>query len=262
MPLGSRNRGSEEAGSGQASEMHRLSRTGDSLYQLLELEKSCTEEDVKKRYRRLALKYHPDKNPNNPEAEEKFKKINHAKSILTDEKKRVIYDKHGSLGLYIADQFGDEVVSTVMMFSSGWFQCLFWSCFALSGCCCCCCLCCCCNCCCGKFAPKIDEADDMPDLAEFEGNSDNEDSPEQTSGNRDTITIEPSMHWNPSPVRDGSPGNPVGSSNHTNEAIALPPPPLPPRRDAANEGTPLTQDGGKPVYSEDKAKRSPSPMNK
>ena len=51
-----------------------------------------------------------------------FKKINHAHSILTDEKKREIYDKYGSFGLYIAEQFGDEVVGHVMMFSSKWFQ--------------------------------------------------------------------------------------------------------------------------------------------
>ena len=51
-----------------------------------------------------------------------FKKIKHANSILSDEKKKAIYDKYGSFGLYIADQFGDETVGTVMMFSSKWFQ--------------------------------------------------------------------------------------------------------------------------------------------
>ena len=51
-----------------------------------------------------------------------FKKINHAHSILSDEKKRKLYDKYGSLGLYLAEQFGEDVVGHVMMFSSKWFQ--------------------------------------------------------------------------------------------------------------------------------------------
>lgn len=151
-------------------------RTGDTLYQLLDIPKDSTNQDIKKKYRKLALKYHPDKNPNNQEAEEMFKKINHAHSILTDEKKRDIYDKYGSMGLYMADQFGDEFVDTIMTFSSGWFQCLFWSCFCLSGCCCgcCCCFCFCFGFCCGKCKPKVDEDEQFPDLAEFEGEEDGE----------------------------------------------------------------------------------------
>ena len=60
--------------------MSRLSRTGDSLYELLDIPKTSTDADIKKKYRKLALKYHPDKNPDNVEAEEMFKKINHANS--------------------------------------------------------------------------------------------------------------------------------------------------------------------------------------
>lgn len=99
-------------------DFRRLSRTGDSLYQLLEIPKTSTHQEIKKRYRRLALKYHPDKNPNNPEAEEMFKKVSHAHTILTDEKKREIYDKYGSAGLHLAEQVGDEMVGTIMKFSS------------------------------------------------------------------------------------------------------------------------------------------------
>ena len=63
-------------------DMARLSRSGNSLYELLDIPKASTNEEIKKKYRRLALKYHPDKNPDNVEAEEMFKKINHANSIL------------------------------------------------------------------------------------------------------------------------------------------------------------------------------------
>jgi DnaJ family protein C protein 5 len=88
----------------------------------MDIPKASSPQDIKKKYRKLALRYHPDKNPNNAEAEEMFKRINHAHAILTDAKKREIYDKYGSFGLYIAEQFGDEVVGHIMLFSSGWFQ--------------------------------------------------------------------------------------------------------------------------------------------
>lgn len=71
-------------------------------------------------YRKLALKFHPDKNPENPEAADKFKEINNAHAILNDPTKRNIYDKYGSLGLYVAEQFGEENVNTYFVLSSWW----------------------------------------------------------------------------------------------------------------------------------------------
>lgn len=98
-----------------------ISRTsGDSLYQILGLPKTAETEEIKRTYRKLALKYHPDKNPNNPEAAEKFKEINRAHSILSDLTKRNIYDNYGSLGLYIAEQFGEENVNAYFLVSSVW----------------------------------------------------------------------------------------------------------------------------------------------
>ncbi|KAG7283458.1 hypothetical protein CRUP_035251 [Coryphaenoides rupestris] len=71
-------------------------------------------------HRKLALKFHPDKNPDNPEAADKFKEINSAHAILVDGTKRNIYDKYGSLGLYVAEQFGEENVNTYFVLSSWW----------------------------------------------------------------------------------------------------------------------------------------------
>lgn len=72
--------------------------------------------------RKLALRHHPDKNPDNPEAAEKFKEINNANSILSDENKRRIYDEYGSMGLYAAEQFGEEGVKYYFLMSKCWFK--------------------------------------------------------------------------------------------------------------------------------------------
>ncbi|XP_029679197.1 dnaJ homolog subfamily C member 5 isoform X3 [Formica exsecta] len=135
----------------------KMSTAGDSLYQILEIPKTATSEDIKKTYRRLALKYHPDKNPNNPEAAEKFKEINRAHAILTDLTKRNIYDNYGSLGLYVAEQFGEENVNAYFVVTSGWCKALFMFCGLITACYCCCCCCCCCNFCCGKCKPTPPE---------------------------------------------------------------------------------------------------------
>jgi len=69
------------------------------LYEILGVNKTATADELKKAYRKLAMKYHPDQNKDNPEAEEKFKEITHAYDVLKDEKKRQIYDRFGEAGL-------------------------------------------------------------------------------------------------------------------------------------------------------------------
>jgi curved DNA-binding protein len=68
----------------------------EDYYKILGIEKNSDPEDIKKTYRKLALKFHPDRNPNNREAEEKFKKISEAYAVLSDPEKRKQYDNFGS----------------------------------------------------------------------------------------------------------------------------------------------------------------------
>lgn len=83
-------------------------------YEVLGLQKAASTDDIKKAYRKLAMKYHPDKNPGNVEAEETFKEVNEAYSILSDAEKRRQYDLfgHGAFeqatgGGYAANDFND-----------------------------------------------------------------------------------------------------------------------------------------------------------
>jgi DnaJ-class molecular chaperone len=67
-------------------------------YQILDIEKTTSDEEIKKAYRRLAFQYHPDQNPMDEEAEERFKKISEAYTVLGDPERRRIYDQYGYTG--------------------------------------------------------------------------------------------------------------------------------------------------------------------
>ncbi len=68
-------------------------------YDVLQVPRSASKDDIKKAYRKKALEYHPDKNPDNKEAEEKFKEAAEAYEVLSDDQKRSRYDKYGHAGL-------------------------------------------------------------------------------------------------------------------------------------------------------------------
>ncbi|KAE8750970.1 hypothetical protein FOCC_FOCC002398 [Frankliniella occidentalis] len=194
----------------------RLSTSGDTLYQTLGLAKTATTDDIKKTYRRLALKYHPDKNPDNPEAADRFKEINRAYSILSDLTKRNVYDNYGSLGLYIAEQFGEENVNPYFLVTSGWCKFAFLFCGLITGCYCCCCLCCCCNFCCGKCKPR----------------------PPEESGDYHTLHEDD----------EDDVGGPSVSTQPTSTAMPMPMPMPMPAPGDANESTSLNT-GDKTVYT-------------
>ncbi|XP_015758818.1 PREDICTED: dnaJ homolog subfamily B member 6-B-like [Acropora digitifera] len=69
-------------------------------YDVLGVPKNSSDQDIKKAYRKLALKWHPDKNPDNKQqAEENFKEISEAYDVLSDPEKRQVYDRYGKEGL-------------------------------------------------------------------------------------------------------------------------------------------------------------------
>lgn len=75
-------------------------------YEVLGINKTASVDEIKKAYRKLAIKYHPDRNPGDKSAEEKFREATEAYEVLSDEKKRPIYDQYGFSGLEGMDQGG------------------------------------------------------------------------------------------------------------------------------------------------------------
>jgi molecular chaperone DnaJ len=99
-------------------------------YEVLDIERHATDDEIKKNYRRLAMQYHPDRNPGDKEAEDKFKEAAEAYEVLSDAQKREIYDRYGHEGLSnsgfhgfsgfedIFSSFGD-IFGDVFGFSNG-----------------------------------------------------------------------------------------------------------------------------------------------
>src|SRR5512136_1246238 len=89
---------------------------GKDYYSLLRVSRTASEKDIKQSYRRLARQYHPDVNPGNKSAEEKFKAINEAHDVLSDPEKRKKYDQYGENW-----QHGDQFAEAARQQSSyGW----------------------------------------------------------------------------------------------------------------------------------------------
>ena len=78
----------------------------EDLYQVLGISKTASQSEIKSAYRKLAVKYHPDKNPGDKAAEEKFKQITAAYDVLSDETKRRQYDSYGSYAT--SDAYGTQ----------------------------------------------------------------------------------------------------------------------------------------------------------
>ncbi|XP_033124314.1 dnaJ homolog subfamily C member 5-like isoform X2 [Anneissia japonica] len=209
--------------------------SGESLYAILNVEKTATPDEIKKAYRKLALKHHPDKNLGNPEASEKFKEINHANKVLSDERKRRIYDEYGSMGLYIAEQIGEENVDLYFMMNSKCFRGMILCCFLATGCCFCLCCCCCCNCCCGRCGPRPPEDEEINIVIDEEDGS---------RGSEDPIITQPK-----SGTSSYQGGDTPGSHDHHPSNVAIPMPAPDSASSHPNEKTVLTQ-GEHKTYSD------------
>jgi molecular chaperone DnaJ len=76
--------------------------TNVDYYEILSVSRDCSEQELKTAYRKLAMRYHPDRNPDNPEAEERFKQASEAYQVLSDPQKRAMYDRYGHAGVSAA----------------------------------------------------------------------------------------------------------------------------------------------------------------
>ncbi len=90
-------------------------------YEILGVSRTASPEEIKKAFKKMAMKYHPDRNPGDKEAEEKFKRVNEANEVLSDPEKRQIYDQYGEDGLKGGFGAGADGVDLSEMFKNAGF---------------------------------------------------------------------------------------------------------------------------------------------
>ena len=95
-------------------------------YDVLGVEKSASADDIKRSYRRLAMQFHPDKNPGDKEAEAKFKQCAEAYEVLSDQQKRQQYDQYGHEGLRGSGMHDFSRMNVEDIFSMFGFDDVFW----------------------------------------------------------------------------------------------------------------------------------------
>ena len=89
----------------------------DDYYQTLGIDRQAGNDDIKKAYRKLAMKYHPDRNPGDKRAEQKFKEVNEAYEVLKDDEKRAAYNRFG----HAAFQHGGQSLAMIWRLGA-WFR--------------------------------------------------------------------------------------------------------------------------------------------